>query len=438
MSQKKSDVEELKGILQEFEEPDLKRAIRGFGLMVKEWTDPFAFLGRGGPIFKAMCAGLEFPISNKEEFIVKAGGHSRLIIIPNSDGSETVYNLLDILEAFPEIDKLFPMKSVKDLVRKFAAIERRRKREHKTSPLLKIGGRHMKEVMAKCSAPESKEIKEISMQYHSGFPEEAGTSTILLKTLSSKESKEMLSGMPETTRLVMQNWIDWIVQIIVDYHRDAALAAAASAESYAADAEAAATVAQDATRDVAGASTNQQAQEAVDRTCAAASQAADAARLAANAAATACAHAGSIPNVTEAQTACSNARTASATASAAAARAQGDCARARDIASISIVTICGHVNEEDPCCDDDVNGASIEVRNVDYPEIPSATAITDGNGNYCVTGRFGHSSRVGCAHVTVTMNSGSGWGNISQTKRITICSHSPADVNFSFDAPGTE
>lgn len=52
--------------------------------------------------------------------------------------------------------------------------------------------------------------------------------------------------------------------------------------------------------------------------------------------------------------------------------------RARDIASISIVIICGHVNEEDPCCDDDVDGATIEMCNVYYPEIPCQTTTTDG------------------------------------------------------------
>ena len=85
-----------------------------------------------------------------------------------------------------------------------------------------------------------------------------------------------------------------------------------------------------------------------------------------------------------------------------------------------------------------MDGATIEVCNVYYPEIPCQTTTTDGNGNYCVTGRFGHSSRVGCANVQVIMLSGSGWGNISQTKQVTVCSHSPSNVNFSFDVPGSE
>ena len=43
--------------------------------------------------------------------------------------------------------------------------------------------------------------------------------------------------------------------------------------------------------------------------------------------------------------------------------------RARDIVSITIVIICGHINKEDPCCDDDVDGVTIEAYNVYYPEI---------------------------------------------------------------------
>ena len=435
MSEKKTDIEQLMGILEEFAEEDIRAAIKEMGITAKEWIDPFSFLGRGAPIFKAMCAGLEFPIKSREDFIAQAGGSSRLVIISNSSGGESIYSLLDILEAFPETDKLFPMKSAKDLVRKFAAIERRRKREHKTSPLLRIGGRHMKEIISKQSMPV---IETESMMQVPGFTEEPTTSAVLLKTLSSKENQEMLNGMPLEIQQTMLQWIGWVVQTITGYHRDAALAAAASAEAHANAAEAAATTAQNATQSVGAAATNQQAQQAVDQACAAASQAANAAQQAANAAASACAHAGSVPNIIEAQTACSNAQAASARATAAATRAQGDCNRARDIASISVVTICGHVNEEDPCCDDNVNGANIQVCNVNYPEIPCATTTTDGNGNYCVTGRFGHSSRVACANVRVTMNSGSGWGNISQTKQITVCSHSPANVNFSFDAPGSE
>lgn len=436
MIEKKTDIEQLKGILEQFAEEDVRGAIKEIGITTaKEWTDPFSFLGRGSPIFKAIFTGLEFPINKREDLISQAGGPSRLVIIPDSNGGESIYSLLDILEAFPETNDLFPMKTAKDLVINFALIERKRKKEHKTSPLLRIGGSHMKEIIDKRPIPILE--KELMAQVP-GLVEEPATSAVLLNTLSSDESLKMLKDMPESINQAMLNWIGLIVQTITDYHRDAALAAAANAETQANAAEAASTTAQNATQNVGAAATNQQAQQAVDQACAAASQAANAAQQAANAAASACAHAGSVPNIVEAQTACSNAQAASARATAAATRAQGDCNRARDIASISVVTICGHVNEEDPCCDDDVNGANIQACNVDYPEIPCATTTTDGNGNYCVTGRFGHSSRLGCANVRVTMNSGSGWGNISQTKQITVCSHSPANVNFSFDAPGVE
>lgn len=449
MAEQKTNVEILNGILKEFGEDDIRTVVKRIGIMTekqeiitkeqatitKEWTDPFSFLGKGAPIFRAIFAGVQFPIKDREELISKAGGKERLIVVSDSASGEIVYSLLDLLDAFPEIEKLFPMKSAMDLVKKFAAIEVRRKREHKTSPLLRIGGKHMAELNRERPLPvqEPKAIMQLA-----GLADETATGATLLSTLAKKEGLEILQGMPADTYKAMVQWVEWVVQTIIDYHRNAALAAAASAEQQANAAEAAANAAQNATQNVGAAGTNEQAQQAVDQACSAAAQAANAAQQAANAAASACAHAGAVPSVIEAQTACSNAQTASARASAAATRAQGACQRARDIASISIVTICGHVNEEDPCCDDDVNGANIEVCNVNYPEIPCGTASTDGNGNYCVTGRFGHSSRVGCANVRVTMNSGPSWGNISQSKQITICNHSPSNVNFSFDAPGVE
>lgn len=398
-------------------------------------SGPFSVLGKGAPIFRAIFAGVEFPVKDRNDLIDKAGGKEKIVIVPGPAGGEVVYSLLDLLDAFPELNRLFPMESIEDLVKKFAVIEVRRRREHKTSPLLKIGGKYMTKLSRERLLPIHK--PELKIQF-TGLADETATGAALLKTLTMNEGLKILKAMPDNIYQVMVKWLEWVLVNVENYNRDAALAAAAAAENYANTAESAANTAQNATQNVGAASTNAQAQQAVDQACASANQATSAAQQAANAAATACAHAGSVPNIIEAQTACSNAQTAAARASAAATLAQGACQRAHDIASISIVTICGHVNEEDPCCDDDVDGATIEVCNVNYPEIPCQTTTTDGNGNYCVTGRFGHSSRVGCANVRVIMLSGSSWGNISQTEQITVCSHSPSNVNFSFDAPGSE
>jgi hypothetical protein len=398
-------------------------------------SDPFLILGNGAPIFRAMFTGIQFPIKDRRELTIKAGGEQRVLTIPNSEGGEIVYSLLDILDAVPELDKFFPMQSAEDVAKQFARMEIRRKRERKTSPLLKIKGKHISEIHRKPVLP----IYEPTLKTQfAGFSNQAATGATLLSALKDSEGQAILRALSPEHYQILLRWIEWLHDYIISRERNAALAAATRAEEQANAAEAAANAALDATRNVATSPTNELAQQAVDQACTAADQAVHAATEAANAAAESCSHAGAVPDDTEAQAACSRARAAASRAQAAADRARGACQRARDIASIGMVTICGHVTEEDPCCNDDWSGATIEVCNVNYPEIPCSTTTTDGNGNYCVTGRFGHSSRVGCSTVSVTMNAGPSGGDVSQTKQISVCSSSPANVDFTFDAPGTE
>lgn len=429
----KTDVEQIKGILEEFEEGDICRAIEEMDLCVsirKTKLGPFSALGRGAPLFQAVLDGVEYPVEDRKDLISKAGGEERLVTVSDPTGGQRVYALLDLLEVFS--DELFPIASANSIIRRFAALERQRKKKGEPSLLLTIGGKHMNLIQQKRRGGSRQGLilsrKELKIPVV-GVPKETSTSVGLLKAFENDASRKFFQEHP-----FMQRWLEWLLEFIRNYHRNAALAAAVDAQRQAVAADGAADTAEDRIQDVAGASTNTQGQQAVTGVCTKAQEAAAAAQQAANFAATACGHAGAVPDDIEAQTACSNAQTAAAQANSAANRAQDACDKAQDIASILIVTICGHVTEEDPCCDDDVSGANITVCNVDYPEIPCQNTTTDEGGNYCVTGRFGHSSRIGCANVRITM---SAYG-ISQTKQIIVCSSSPPNVNFSFDAPGTE
>ena len=397
--------------------------------------DPYVVLGKSAPIFRAIFSGVKFPIQNRDDLINKAGGKERLIAVSNSDGTESVYALMDLIDAFPQIDELFPSRTASSFVKKFAAIELDRRQERKTSPLVKIKGKNISEILKK--RPPLFQANEPEIPFW-GLPKQSATGASAIKAFTGRQQMRILERLPRDIAEVMIDYLEAVFELIAAIERRAALAAAASAEQQANNAENAANTALDATQAVGASTTNEQAQQAVDLACASADEAADSAQQAADFAAQACAHAGAIPSDVEAQTACSNARTAASRAQAAADRARGACWRARDIASIGMATICGHVTETDPCCDDDWSGATIVVCNLTYPEIPCQTDVTDGNGNYCVTGRFGHSSRVGCSTVTVTMNAGASGGDVSSTKQITVCSSSPPSVNFSFDAPGSE
>lgn len=111
------------------------------------------YSGQRMSIFRAIFAGLEFPIKDRNDLIDKAGGKERIVIVTEPAGGEVAYSLLDLLDAFPELNKLFPMESVKDVVKKFAVIEVRRRRERKISPLPKIGGKHMAKLSRECPLP---------------------------------------------------------------------------------------------------------------------------------------------------------------------------------------------------------------------------------------------------------------------------------------------
>lgn len=394
---------------------------------------PFAILGNGAPIFKALFAGMKYPVKNRKDLLDKLGGKERIIVVTAPDGQDIAYSVVDLFDAFDELPKLFPMKSASDIAKKFAVLEAKRRKKRKTSPLLKVKGKQMA-ALHKKRPPFVYEPTMMPI----ALPKDAATGSILLRALKDRKTKSLISSASGEISIVLLELIRHLIEFIEAQEAKAAAAAAARAEQHANAAEAAANEATQATQSVGSSATNEQAQQAVDLACAKATQATQEATEAANAAAEACAHASSAPGSTSAQTSCSRARMAASRAQAAASRAQGACSRARDIASIGIVTICGHVTEEDPCCDDNWSGAYIEVCNVNYPEIPCQTDTTDGNGNYCVTGRFGHSSRIGCSRVRVYMNAGANAGNVSQTKEVTVCNSAPASVSFSFDAPGNE
>lgn len=385
--------------------------------------DPFRILGRGASIVKAVVSGVDFPIKDVNELIQKAGGRDRIIKVIETDGTIHVYSLMDLLKAVPWLKDLFPMKDIEEFVVKFAKKEQERRKERKVSPLLKIGNKHLLEIYSKLKverrpipvAPFLPALKEQPM-------------SILLKGLQSPESIRFLKA----GELIA--WIEWIIRFIKSQSKEKALNAAAKAKQLANQVSAFKQKAEDGVKDVASAPTNTLAQQKVNEVCSNASKAVSIAQQVVNAATEACAHASSIPEDTEAQTACGEAQIAASSAQADANSALAACEKAKDIASISIVTICGKVVEYDPCCDDPWGGAHIEVRYPAYPEIPAKTAITDSNGNYCVTGRFGHSSRVGCSSILITVT----MDGVSETKQITICGDSVPPQNFSIDLPGWE
>lgn len=393
-------------------------------------TDCFEILGRGAPIVRAIFDGVSFPIQNLEELIINAGGQDRIIKITEPNGIIKVFSLLDILDSVPWIRELFPFEKAEDVVVKFARSEQQRRKERRISPLLKIRNKHLMEIYSKKSISKSKPITETLLE---PTPTD-NTISILLKSIQSEESLKFLNSQD----LRVKEWMDWVVKNFIEKTKEKAINGAAKAKTLANEVNILKQKAWNAVLDVGSQTTNSLIMQKVDIVCNNANQAVSIAQQVVNAKESVYVYATSFPENTEIQMAYSEAQIAASSAQADANSALDACKRAQDIASISIVTIRGHVTEEDPCCNDDWEGAYIQVNCNDYPEIEAKSAYTDGSGNYSITGRFGHSSRIGCARIQISFTVTQYDQNPRETREITICSNNVPPQNFSFDASGIE
>lgn len=397
--------------------------------------DPFRGLGRGAPLFRAVFCGMEFPIKDCEDLIIKAGGPERLVVISDPNGGNLAYSLLDLLEAWPEIDSFFPMESAEAVAKQFAKMEAGRKRARKTSPVQRIKGRHMANLMRERRPPtfDRRPIPQFPDVVAAGATDE-----VFLKVLRRDEGLAILRTIPDSiTSKAMEAWLSWLERSIAEVHVRAAVAAAAEAQESARIAQDACTSAQNSELEAAAAPSQELARQAVDQAYSFSDQARAASWDAHNAAATACANAGAVPNSIQAQTACSQASEAAQQATRSAQGAGYWADRAMDIFCVHVVTIRGHVTESDPCCDDDWEGATITVKNLDYSEVPTGSATTDSDGNYAVVGKFGR-LWYGAAAIDVTMDAGPDAEGFSLSRIIYVENDDPPPVNFHFDAPGID
>lgn len=399
-------------------------------------TDPFALLGKGGPLLRQVFDGVEFPINNMEELLEKTGGRNRLLYVTHPREGELAYAIGDIIDVFQRnkdlMEGLFPIKDTLSFAKKLAIKERNLKKNKRGWSLLR-----------EIRAEQIKQIERPSICKHQEIQARVKLTLLLAETMNKKS--ELPTGLfmmeslqnNKVEQLLPSEWIDiWgvIISIWRSRYVAEANAQAAAAKTAAAAAKNAADQAEQAAKDTASAVTEAQESTAVAQAQAKATEACNNATQATNAAALAQSAANNVPDSDEAQTAAIEANAVAAQAQADCTRAQAAAQYAENFASIAIIQVYGHVTEEDPCCDDDLDGAEVTIQNSDFAEIPSITVYTDGNGNYSATGRFGHSPIIGPAHILVTCSK----SEVSETKSVVVTSNVSHKVDFSFDIPGWE
>ena len=410
--------------------------------------DPFGILGNGAPIFRAILAGVQFPIKNWDEAIHKAGGMKRTFRVGDGEGNTVVYSLLDAIEAIrgamPEFEKRFPFQSAEEFAKSFARLEGIRVEKGEQSLLFKIGSKNLRTIIEETRAEKLGGSKrcgdaKLSKPGVSKGPgdnnEEREPAPADEPRLPADDTGPELPGESGVDRSGGGSGVsalDWTLMWAEAAASDAAESIRLQTEACALADSLAGTlrvIASKATADD-DADLLASARERAAQACALSREASFAYLRALAASQNARAYASRIPTNLEAQTAAANARDAASRAEEAANSAIVCCDDAREqlariegIASTSFVTIRGRVVRFNGCCESPL-GAIVYAANVTFPEIREFTDDTNRDGDFSITGRFGPHAG-GCTAVLVSIGSGS-----HPYREISVCDDDPGFVKL--------
>lgn len=112
-------------------------------------ADPFRRLGKSAPIFRVLLAGVKFPVHTPNDLLKKAGGKKRMFNIAGPSGLMRLYSVQDILEAMPELEGFYPLKSIESMIDYVIEIDRQFTCEDGPKLINRIGNSHLKAIQAK-------------------------------------------------------------------------------------------------------------------------------------------------------------------------------------------------------------------------------------------------------------------------------------------------
>jgi hypothetical protein len=84
--------------------------------------DAFSGLRSSAQLFREIFFGVELPVDSPRQLVERAGGSDRLIRISYKESGPRAFALQDIVDAIPDFEELFPIKSFEKLANQLEKI----------------------------------------------------------------------------------------------------------------------------------------------------------------------------------------------------------------------------------------------------------------------------------------------------------------------------
>jgi hypothetical protein len=408
--------------------------------LLQQVQDAFTPLGEDAPYFRAIFAGAEPPIKDKDELIEKAGGPDRLITISTPRYGEMTFALLDILDAVQDLEGYLPIDSLETFVKE---VKDRREMAKAKRAIWSFPGwgrvptKHLQRILEEAKAPPARPAPRLRPGPRAALVAPNINAELLTKLTEKLKAKaEEAKGRDGggNNEVVIMEMVVSVVGIwtglILETCQSDAQARLVDATNARQEAQNQAGIAQDRRNQALAASTvaamcnfATQARTAASAANTAANNAEDAAIMARNAANLCPGNAQATNAATQAEQQDTQARAAATNADAAADQAEALCT---ECSSIPTATISVHVQDDDKY-EDDVSGANVTVRNLSHPNCPEIIkgCVTGGNGRCSVTGPFRDSQ------VLVTVS----YGSYNMTRQFYMATDSRSEY---FQIPGLD
>lgn len=443
----KTELDRIRTKLTEPEVPTLHKESIEWKVENK-WTE----FGPLEPLMTALFTGVKFPVNTVKELIMKAGGPERLLRVETPKGI-IVYSLLDVVEAWPQIETFFPMRSPAAIATSLEKIELEFRREHKLTPFMKIPTTHLKrivttknvyrnyvpqmytpdsflfmpevffkpefyfkpelvknsgfevssdlmeegnkETMEKFFDPEMREVKAM-------LPTITPKETVLLKELISPANLEVLKKMPENTARIFEQYLHTVVNRVTVEHETLAQEYFTKAEKKVRTANEHLTEARKELTLLVEAPTYELSNEYLHKLLVPIHNLFRATKYAEMFAFASFTHARAVPGEPKTKSITEKLDLLIPEYKRVEYLGLELLKKAKEIASIPIITFCGTVVEIDPVFNRNLENVKVTAQYLGVPEIPEQTVYTNKEGWFTIEGRFGYSPLLGPARLLIT------------------------------------
>jgi uncharacterized protein YaaR (DUF327 family) len=429
----------------------------------------------------AIFAGVEFPVQEKNELIYKCGGPDRLLRVETPHGI-FIYSLLDVLDAWPDLENLFPITSPDAVVKELVRLELTFRREHKPTLFTRVPHKYLDEIVKQEKLlyrnffpqmfspdaflyipemffrydlffqpdlfPQQKfeitpelftklEKQEFKQEFLDPelkdfekpmFPVPAAPLTLLLQEMVAEENLELLKALPEEFQKVFERLFRNLTTKTIARHEQLAQEYLNIIITQGRTIEELYQVAFIEVHKLAEAKTNIVANQILHTVLVKIYNLFATVKEAQTWAINCVLYAKGIPGSPAMKEVIEKAELTWAAIKKTEFLAIELLKKAKEIASIGIVPLFGHVVELDPVFQRNIENATVTVRWLGIEEIPEQTVKTDLEGKFTVLGRFGYSPLLGNARLLLTC----AVGREMITREIIVTSDTPAPIKLEY------